>query len=89
MIKLIRDYIIDGQAYDYALKLDTKKDDKNGNRVYSIIGYYGTVEGCIQGLYKVLCRKLVADEVLTLVEAEKRFKSIADELKAVMPECFK
>ncbi|WMI80929.1 hypothetical protein [Anaerotignum sp. MB30-C6] len=89
MIKLIRDYCIDGQAYDYALKLDTKKDDKDGKRVYSVIGYYGTVDGCIQGLYKVLCRKLVAEEVLTLKEAEKRFQDIANELKVVMPDCFK
>ena len=89
MIKLIKDYVIDGQAYDYALKLDTKKDDKHGNRIYSVVGYHSTVDGCIQGLYKVLCRKLVAEEMLTLKEAEKRFKDIANEIKAVMPECFK
>ena len=89
MINLIRDYVIDGNAYDYALKLDTKKDDKDGNRIYSVVGYYSTVDGCVRGLYKTLCRKLVAEETLTLKEAEKRFQDIANELKAVMPDCFK
>lgn len=89
MIKLIRDYYIDGNTGDFVLKLDTGKDDKDGKRIYSTIGYHGTVDACIRGLYRVLCRKLVAEEALTLKEAEKRFQDIVNELRVIMPNCFK
>ena len=89
MIKLIRDYYVDGREGDYALVQDMKKLDKGGNQVFKTICYPSTVNSAVMTLYKRLCRDLTNEETLTLTEAAERFESIANELKAVMPKCFK
>lgn len=97
MIKLIDNYEIHGNPYDYSLVINTgrvsvKTDKKTGetteSRVYKTIGYYNNVKSCILACYKDLCRKVVAEDVLTLTEALNRFDEIQKRLEEIIPNCF-
>lgn len=89
MINLINDYVIQADERCYTLVIDTKKNDKNGKRIYKNIGYYNTVSHCIEACYKDLCRKKVLDNTYTLKEALQAFKEVETALKEVMPKEFR
>lgn len=89
MIKLIENYEIHGNAYDYSLVVNTGKEDKNGKPIYKTLGYFRSVEGCIKECYRQLCRKATAEQVLTLNDAIVLFQRIEKRLEEIIPDGFK
>lgn len=89
MIKLIDGYEIHGNTYDYSLVFNTGKENKDGKPIRKTIGYYRTVEGCIEECYRHLCRKATAEQVLSLSSAVIEFQKIERKLEAIIPDCLK
>lgn len=81
MIRINNDYVILGDSKDYTLALDLHRKDKNNQPVYKSLGYYGTVQTALNGLYKHLTKKVVAEKIMSLQEAAKEFERIAEDLK--------
>lgn len=81
MIHLFGDYYIKGNPLDYSLVKKSSRTDKNGNPVYTVLGYYGSVANACEGLRKTLSRELVAENDLTLSEAVTAFKQIAEKME--------
>lgn len=97
MIKLIDNYEIHGNAYDYALVINegrtSKQTDKKTGEtiekpVYKTIGYYNKVSSCVVACYKHAIRKITAEEEMTLKEAAERFESVQKRLEEIIPKCF-
>lgn len=89
MIKLIENYEIHGNKYDYVLALNTGKVDKNGKPILKPEGYYNTVAACINACYHKLCRGVVAEKAMTLKEAVAEFEAIQRRLEELIPEVLK
>ena len=81
MIHIFGDYYIKGNPLDYSLVKKSNRTDKNGNPVYNVLGYYGSVANACEGLRKTLSRELTAERDMELCEAVTAFKQIADRLK--------
>lgn len=88
MIKLIDNYEIHGNSYDYVLVQNSGKVDKQGNPVYKNLGYFRSIKSCIKACYRAMCLKAVEEEVLTLTEALDRFDAIYLKLENIIPRCF-
>ena len=89
MIKLIDNYEIHGNTYDYSLVINTGKLNQNGKPIYRPIGYHRTVEDCIKDCYRHLCRKATAEQMLTLNDAIVLFQRIEKRLEEIIPDDFK
>lgn len=57
MIRVKDDYVILVDDNEYTVAIDKRKKDKKGNDLYKFIGYYGTLEGALKGLYSYMIRK--------------------------------
>lgn len=86
MIHIIDNYYVDGGTRDYTLLKDTGKTDKNGKRLYKPVSYHSDVAGAVENVRKIKCRELTAEEDMTLCEAVKAFKAIAEEMRQVTEE---
>jgi len=89
MIKLIENYEIHGNTYDYSLVINTGKEGKDGKPIYKTLGYFRSVESCIKECYRHLCRKATAEQVLTLNDAIVLFQRIEKRLEEIIPDCMK
>ncbi len=54
MIQVDKNYIIDVDKYCYTVKIDKHKEDKNGNPVYDVWGYYSSLENAIKGVINAM-----------------------------------
>ena len=83
MIYIIDDFYIDGGIRDYTLLKDTgrKEKDNPDTPIYKTISYHGSVASAIESVRKIKCRELTHEQDMTLYEAVKAFKSIADNLR--------
>lgn len=50
MIQVDKNYIIDVDKHCYTVKIDKHREDKNGNPVYDVWGYYSSLENAIKGV---------------------------------------
>ena len=50
MIQIDKNYIIDVDKHCYTVKIDKHREDKNGNPVYEVWGYYSSLENAIKGV---------------------------------------
>lgn len=50
MIQIDKNYIIDVDKHCYTVKIDKHREDKNGNPVYDVWGYYSSLENAIKGV---------------------------------------
>ena len=66
MIHIKDDYYIDSDAYQFILKQDMHRVDKEGKPVFDLIGYYATVEQALRGYMKTQMRGYSLDELLFL-----------------------
>lgn len=86
MITLIDNYVIQAEERCYTLAIDTGRDDKNGKRIYKIVGYYNTIRNALVACYKDICRKKVADNVYTMKEAIQAFREVEKALEEIIPK---
>ena len=83
MIHLYKNYYVKVDDYSYTLVLDKHKTDKENNKIYDSIGYYGTLKGCIDGLRRHLEKKELQKADLTLVEALDKIKEVEETIKKI------
>ena len=69
MVRVNEQYVIDVDERCYTVKFDKHKTDKNGNAVYDVCGYYGTLEGAIKGVIKSMNSKALSEGIHTLEQA--------------------
>lgn len=85
MIKLINDYVVAVDSYNYTLQIDLHKTDKNGNSLYKTIGYYSDLKRAIKACIKDISKTELVSGMHTLIEAvriiddsNKRFEAILE-----------
>lgn len=85
MIKLVNDYVVAVDSYNYTLQIDLNKIDKNGKKLYKIVGYYGDLKEAIKACVKDMNKRKFEDEECTLMQAvqiinnnSKRFEMILE-----------
>ena len=81
MIRINNDYLIDCDGLQYILKIDRhRKKERKGieSMVTDTIGYYGTLEGALEGYTDYMTRKRHAaaemsiKDALTVIREERR-----------------
>lgn len=84
MITLKHDIVIDVSPNNYTLMLDRHKQDKKGNPLYEILGYYTSLVTAIRSAREYYIRKRLGEEVLPLHEAIEEVRRITDEFEAML-----
>jgi hypothetical protein len=80
MVRIDDDYIVDIDAMGYTAKKNTHKKDKDGNTIYSAIGYYGSLVNAVKGIYEHKVTNKLSEGETPISEAIK----ILEELKQEM-----
>ena len=89
MIRLIDDYVVVKESYDYMLARELKSIDKKTNKnKLKTIGYYGSLTKAIEACRKEYIGKPLEDADVTLSEAltilrqqDKRFRMMLEGLE--------
>lgn len=80
MIHIKDDYYIDSDAYQFILKQDMHRVDKEGKPVFDLIGYYATVEQALRGYLKTQMRGYASKPDIEIGEALDFFEQMIKEL---------
>ena len=80
MIKISERFYINANSNCYTLTEKTKIQDKEsknyGQDVFKDIGYYTTLEGCLNGILKTTTREFISkDEVNNISDLKEQIKS--------------
>ena len=66
MIKVTDRFYINASSTSYVLQEKTKiqdeKSENYGKEIFEILGYYTTLENCLQGILKVTTREYISKE---------------------------
>ena len=88
MIRVNNDYIVDVDDMNFIAKEDKHKTstDKNGitKNVYYTIGYYGTLEGALDGIRRDMIKKSLAEGEVSLKEAIEVINKANYEFKEIL-----
>ena len=88
MIRVNHNYVVDVDDMNFIAKEDKHKSntDKNGitKNVYSLIGYYGTLEGALDGIRRDMIKKKLADDEVSLKEVIDIIKQANEEFKEML-----
>lgn len=84
IIRLNDDWVIEVNDMSYMLKKDRHRKDKNGDDVYTISGYYTSLEGALKGFRKELIRYGFEDKAMSVKEALKVVEKANKEFDAVL-----
>lgn len=75
MIRIDRNYVIDVDRYNYTLMKDNHKVGKDGKPLYSVLGYYRSLQHALLGLLEETNnQKLNHKQEITLEEAIDKLK---------------
>lgn len=84
MIRINDNFGIDADEHQFILKeFSTVKDEKSknfGKETEVVLGYYTTLANAINGLEKILSRRMVKIKDYTLKEAVEGIKAIHDDV---------
>lgn len=90
MIKFRDKFIIDADENNIIIReLGTVQDktSKNfGEETVVTLGYYGTLEGALLGLEKILIRRSIRDKQHTLKSIVEEIRALHNELKSLIEE---
>ena len=88
MIRVNDNYIVDVDDMNFIAKEDKHKTntDKNGitKNVYYTIGYYGTLEGALDGIRRDMIKKSLAEGEVSLKEAIEVINKANYEFKEIL-----
>ena len=88
MIRVNDNYIVDVDDMNFIAKEDKHKTstDKNGitKNVYYTIGYYGTLEGALDGIRRDMIKKILAEGEVSLKEAIEAINKANYEFKEIL-----
>ena len=80
MIHIKDDYYIDADAYQFILKQDMHKKDKEGRDVYDSISYHATVEQALRSYVRLQMRGYASKPDIEIGEALDFFEQMMKEL---------
>ena len=80
MIHIKDDYYIDADAYQFILKQDMHKKDKEGRDIYDSISYHATVEQALRSYVRLQMRGYASKPDIGLGEAIDYFETMMREL---------
>lgn len=80
MIHIKDDYYIDSDAYQFILKQDMHRVDKEGRPIFDNLGYYATVEQALRGYLKTEMRGYASKPDIEIGEALDFFEQMMKEL---------
>ena len=88
MIKVTDRFYINANSNCYTLQEKTKIQDENsknfGQEIYKDLGYYTTLESCLQGILKTITREYISrEEQNTIKELLMQVKQQSDFLKSL------
>lgn len=87
MIRVIEDYVIVPEAYDYMVGKDTGRVDKEtGTPIVKPLTYHGSLKQAIQGVQDHYTRKSLSEFDGGLYEALKVAERISKEMKDAIME---
>lgn len=90
MIKFRDKFIIDADEHNIVIReLGTVQDEKSknfGEKTVVTLGYYGTLEGALLGLEKILIRRSIRDKEHTLKSIITEIRALHKELKSLIGE---
>lgn len=69
MIRVNENYCIDVDDNCYTVKIDKHKENKKGNPVFEVVGYYGSLASAVKGVIESMNRRKLNDGILTLEKA--------------------
>lgn len=85
MIHIKGDYYIDADPYQFILKRDMHKVDKDGRAMFDFISYHATFAQAVKGYCKMAQRQDIIDKPdRELVEAFFDFETIVRELEELL-----
>lgn len=77
MVKINDKYYISATTNYYSLKekkiIQDKESENYGKEQYFDIGFYSSIESCLNGLLKKQCREFLAKEDIKSIEEFKKF----------------
>ena len=93
MIKLIDNYVILSDAYNYILAtekeiINKKQNDKKTIR-YTNVGYFNSVASCIKGLLSIKCKELVSEKDMELKEYYNKFIELNTKFEKLLNDALK
>lgn len=80
MVRIDDDYIVDIDAMSYTAKKNTHKKDKDGNTIYSAIGYYGSLGNAVKGIYEHKATNKLSEGENPISEAIKILEELKEEM---------
>ena len=88
MIKVTDRFYIDANSNCYILQEKTKvqdvKSENYGNEIYKDLGYYTTLESCLQGILKTVTREFISkNEESSIKELLAQIKLQNDFIKSL------
>lgn len=88
MIKITDRFYINANSNCYVLQEKTTVQDENsknyGQEVFKDLGYYTTIESCLNGILKTTTREYISeDEENSINDLLKKIKTTSDYLKSI------
>lgn len=88
MIQITNRFYIDADSNCYSLKEKTIIQDENsknyGKEIYKDLGYYPTLEGCLNGILKTVTRQFIGkEEINTLNDLKELIKGQTEWIKSL------
>ena len=88
MIKVTDRFYIDADSKNYVLKEKTMVQDTEsqnyGKETFKDLGYYTTIETCLNGILKIATREFVSkNDVYTIQELKSYIKSFREYLESL------
>lgn len=84
MIHIKDDYYIDSDAYQFILKKDLHRKDKDGEDVFDTLGYFATFEQAIRGYQREEQRNYASKPNIEVGEAFDFFEQMAEALRKMI-----
>jgi len=89
MIQVDKNYVIDVDRHCYTVKIDKHKEDKNGNPVYEVWGYYSSLENAIKGVIDSMTTAKLKRGTHTLEEALQIVQKNNDQFTKLLKDVVK
>ena len=91
MIKLIDDYVVNVDTYNYILMRGRPGKDKEGKEIvrYTALGYYSDLEKAVSACREELVRRRLQDRDMRLSEAVNTIRTCNREFREMLRERMK
>ena len=88
MIRIDEKHVVLPDSYGYTAAIDTHKTNKQGEPVYSNIGYYSTLPGAISSVFERKKRMRLADGEHDMADTIRIVRELNDEAREMIEKAF-